>query len=288
MEKLQQALQKARADRAEADHGKSGAATGATAPLDMQGPGAAVAQAEPASATSADRWGALTPATPDPAHLTRHRVVTQSYNTTAIPFDILRTKVVLQMRKHGWRRLAITSATPTCGKSTITCNLAMGLSRQSDLQAIVMELDLRAPSLAKMLGLTPPRDVSKLLLGETAFSEQALRLGDRVALSLAKGPSSDPTRFLLSQNIDDVIAGIEAAYEPDLMIFDMPPVLVSDDTRAFLGKVDCAMIVARAERTTIAQIDACEREIAEQTNVLGVVLNQTRFADSEESYGYGE
>lgn len=285
MEKLQQALQKARADRAEAGHGKPEAPAGASGSLDAQRSEHAIDQVTPA--TPADIWGTLPQVIPDPAHLTRHRIVTQSYTSTAMPFDILRTKVVLQMRKHGWRRLAITSATPTCGKSTITCNLAMGLSRQSDLHAIAMELDLRAPALAKMLGVTPPRDITRVLSGEASFAEQALRLGERVALSLAKGPVADPTRFLFSQQIDDAIAEIETAYEPDLMIFDMPPVLVSDDTRAFLGKVDCAMIVVRAEKTTIAQIDACEREIAEQTNVLGVVLNQTRFFENEAGYGYG-
>ncbi len=57
------------------------------------------------------------------------------------------------------------------------------------------------------------------------------------------------------------------------MIFDLPSVLVNDDTRAFLKNADCALIVIRANSTRYGQFDACEREIAEQTNVLGVVLN---------------
>jgi Mrp family chromosome partitioning ATPase len=69
------------------------------------------------------------------------------------------------------------------------------------------------------------------------------------------------------------------------MIFDLPPVLVSDDTRAFLKDVDCALIVARAGATSAAQIDTCEREVAEQTNVLGVVLNQCRHIEDTD-YGY--
>lgn len=274
MEKLQTALQKARADRAE------NTATPASGSSDKANPDLQHAGSNP--------FAALVKVTPDAAHMTRNRVVSHSYSREAQAFDILRTKVVLQMRKHGWRRLAITSATPTCGKSTITCNLATGLARQSELRAVVMELDLRAPSLAKMLGLTPPKDITRLIKGEVSFEEQAMCLNDSVALSLAKGRAPDPTRFLLSQQIDDVIVGIEAKYQPDMLIFDMPPVLVSDDTRAFLGKVDCAMIVARAEKTTMAQIDVCEREIAEQTNVLGVVINQTRFMEDEAGYGYGD
>ncbi len=274
MEKLQDALAKARADRAES--------TGLSAPAVHTGaPGVS------GISDGTDVWAALPEATPDPAHMTRNRIVAHAYSQDAAAFDILRTKMVLQMRKNGWRRLAITSATPTCGKTTVTCNMAMGLARQSELRTVVMDLDLRSPSMARMLGLTAPRDITRLLDGEVTFAEQALRIRSSVALSLAKTRTADPTRYLLGQQTDEALAAIEADYAPDLMIFDTAPVMVSDDTRAFLGKVDCAMIVACAERTTVKQIDACEREIAEQTNVLGVVLNQARFTEEETGYGYG-
>lgn len=273
MEKLQNALKKARRDRAEGGgHGIP--------------PGTPLARST-ATQTGADLWAALPEATPDPGHMTRNRIVSHAYGPDASAFDILRTKMLLQMRKHGWRRLAITSATPVCGKTTVACNMAMGLARQSELRTVVMDLDLRSPSMAQMLGLTPPRDITRLLDGEVPFADQALRIRDSVALAMAKTRASDPTRYLLSQKTDAALAAIEADYAPDLMIFDTAPVMVSDDTRAFLGKVDCAMIIACAERTTVKQIDACEREIAEQTNVLGVVLNQARFAEEEAGYGYG-
>jgi len=126
-----------------------------------------------------------------------------------------------------------------------------------------------------------------VLSGKTPFAKQALRVRGNVALGLARERASDPTRFLISQQTEDVIIRIEEEFQPDLMLFDTPPVLVSDDTRAFLSKVDCALIVARAEKTTISQIDTCEREIAEHTNVVGVVLNHVRFADNDVGYGYG-
>lgn len=280
MEKLQQALEKARADR---DRG--GLRPPSAAPAQ---PGAAKAAPAVAPADE-DVWAELKAMMPDPALLTRNRVVTHANSREATPFDILRTKIVLQMRKHGWKRLAITSATPTCGKSTIAANLVFGLARQSDTRAVLLEVDLHNPGLRRILGVEPTRDVSRVLTGEVPFSEQALRLGDNVALSLAKGRTTDPTRVLFSQQAEAVIAGIETEYAPDVTIFDTAPILVSDDTRAFLGQVDCALIIACAEKTTIPQIDTCEREIAEHTNVLGVVLNQSRFNTPEggDGYGYG-
>lgn len=267
MEKLREALDKARSDRAATAQQR-----GATTP--------------PRDTDGGDIWAALTSVSLDEAHLTRHRVVSQQFSREATAFDILRTKIVLQMRRHGWRRLAITSATPACGKTTVTCNLALGLSRQSELRAIVIDFDLRNPAVAKVLGVSAPRDITRLLKGEVSFAEQAVRVRDTVALSLAKAPTPDPTQYLLGPSTQAILSQIETDYAPDLMIFDTAPVMVSDDTRAFLGQVDCAMIVACAEKTTRRQIDICEREIAEHTNVLGVVLNQARFVEPDYDYTY--
>jgi Mrp family chromosome partitioning ATPase len=70
------------------------------------------------------------------------------------------------------------------------------------------------------------------------------------------------------------------------VIFDMPPMLAGDDAIGFLHNVDCALLVAAAGSTTIAQVDACERDIAAHTNVLGVTLNKCRYLDKDQAYGY--
>jgi Mrp family chromosome partitioning ATPase len=272
MEKLQLALEKARAERSR------------SAPSREPVPSAETAATETTVDTT---WEAIRPVKLDPDTLRRNRVVSYEGGRNSGAFDILRTKTLLQMRKNGWRRIAITSPTAVCGKSTIACNLAVGMSRQNDLRTIAIELDLHRPSMTTILGVRPDRDVTEMIQGTVSFAEQAVKVRDNVALSLARRASSDPTRHLLSQNMEDRLNEIEEAYAPDMMLFDMPPVLVSDDTRAFLSKVDCAMIVARAEKTTVGQIDICEREIAEHTNVLGVVLNQGRFTDSDYGYDYG-
>ena len=75
---------------------------------------------------------------------------------------------------------------------------------------------------------------------------------------------------------------IQEAYKPDVMIFDLPSVLVGDNTRAFLKQLDCVLIVARAGVTKYAHFDKCEREISDHTNVLGTVLNAFRVKDVEQ------
>jgi Mrp family chromosome partitioning ATPase len=114
-----------------------------------------------------------------------------------------------------------------------------------------------------------------------------VRLRTNVALSMAMRPVNDPTQLLLSPQTTLAFDQLQADFEPDVMMFDLPPMLVTDDARALLQNVDCALIVARAEQTKISQLDVCEREVGELTNVLGVVLNNCRHMDAEDQY-YGD
>ncbi|WP_299681724.1 CpsD/CapB family tyrosine-protein kinase [uncultured Roseobacter sp.] len=267
MEKLQAALEKARHKRS----------TGTP-------PDAARPAAQPQAPTPPDdlhaMWQAVTPFEEVPEGLLRaRRVVTRQASPSATPFDILRTKLLVQMRQNNWRRLAITSPMPAAGKSTVACNLALGLGRQRDMRSILMDLDLRTPSISDFFETVPPHEIRELLTGEVSLQEQALRFGDNLICSMAAVPESDPTRILLAEDTTDVLQDIEERYQPDLMIFDLPSVLVSDDTRAFLKNVDCALIVARTNSTRYSQLDICEREVAEQTNVLGTVLNAFPYGD---------
>jgi Mrp family chromosome partitioning ATPase len=271
MEKLQKALQKARDQR--------------TAIGPSTAPAAAQVLDQVTSSGMDAAWEALTPFEPDRELLQKNLLLSYEANARATPFDILRTKTQLLMQKNSWSRLSVTSPTSACGKSTMAGNLALGFTRQSDLRVVLIELDLRRPSLARMLGLSPENDVTAMLTGDVPFAEQAVRIGSNLAVSAARRSSGDPTSILLSHKTSKTLSEIEAVYAPDIMIFDLPPVLVSDDTRAFLKEVDCALIVARAEITSSAQIDTCEREVAEQTNVLGVALNHCRYVEDTD-YGY--
>lgn len=265
MEKLQAALSKARKIRDEQAADKDPASAPAKAPKrarDVEG-----------------LWQALTPFDVTGAQLEERRIHTRVANAKATAFDILRTKVLLQMRQHNWKRIAITSPMPQSGKTTMACNLALGLGRQSDLRSIVLDLDLRDPSISDFFDVTPPHGIHEVLTGAVDFGDQAMRFGDNVAFSMATARNSDPTRVLLAEETTEVLDDIEKRYQPDIMIFDLPSVLVNDDTRAFLKNVDCALIVARASKTRYGQFDTCEKEIAQQTNVLGTVLNAYRYAE---------
>ena len=264
MEKLQAALQKARKQRALTDND-----TAPDAPTRKKASPAAPARPAPCDTL----WADLKPFEIDAKQLDRYHLVSSTPTSASAHFDILRTKVLLEMKRNNWKRLAITSPMPSAGKTTTSCNLAMALGRQSELRTILMDTDLRAPSMREFFQTKPDQGIADVLKGKVDFADQAMRWGDNVACSMAAHAWPDPARILLAEETAEVLDQIESRFQPDLMIFDLPSVLVNDDTLAFLNNVDCALIVIRANETRYTQFDACEREVAQHTNVLGVVLN---------------
>ncbi|WP_265501105.1 CpsD/CapB family tyrosine-protein kinase [Paracoccus beibuensis] len=265
MEKLQAALEIARRQRA----------------AQGQAPVAPVEKPAPRPDGRDGLWAALGPVDLTRNTLIQARILSQDASMESTPFDVLRTKILYQMRQNGWRRLAVTSPMPRAGKTTTSVNLALALGRQPELRTILFDFDLRAPTVAQKLGLGDAPSITPLLRGETDFSDHAVRVGPNLALALSGVPDPDPTRLLMADSTRDALSRIQADYDPDIMIFDLPSILIGDDARAFLQHVDCALILARADQTRYGDFDSCEREVAEYTNVLGVVLNGYRHSDGK-------
>ena len=273
MEKIQSAIAKARAQR-----------DGQTAAPAMPRTPAQAPQA--ASLASDAAWDALPSADVSLRRLRAQRIVTLDRNREAAEFDKLRTRMLQQMQANNWRRVAVTSPGPTSGKSTIVLNLGFSLSRQSRSRTLLCEMDLRRPSLNKICGLRTERDFVEVVNGNAPFADHGLRLRPNLAMGAAQSPVMMPAELLQDARLGTILNDIEATYDPTVMLFDMPPFQISDDMMAFADKVDCVMIVAAAEKTKMPELDACEREIANVTNVLGVVLNKCRYEAVDSQYEY--
>lgn len=277
MEKLQAALAKARAQR-----------DGEPAPRTRRPELAARRKSQMLAAESAlnELWMAIPPFEPTERRLKQARIVSSDPTKEATHFDILRTKLLLEARRNNWTRIAITSANAASGKTTMACNLIAGFGRQPEVRGILFDFDLRRPSVAKFFGAEPVASVADVMEGNATFEEQALRLHPNTIISVATKAVRDPSRLLQKQSARDAIDDIQAVYQPDIMLFDLPPILVSDEARAMLRLVDAVLIVAAADVTSIAQIDECEREVSEYSNVAGVVLNKCRFMEEGYDYNY--
>lgn len=230
-------------------------------------------------------WKAVKGFNPSDRWLKRNRIVAFQSGEEAAPYDVMRTKVLHSMRKNKWTRLGVTSPSQGAGKTMTSLNLAFSLARQSDLRIMLIELDMRRPSVLKTLGVKEPIQFSKVLSGESDAQDQMLRYGKNLIIAANSAPARNPAELLQSNRAAHAIDQVEAAFQPNILIFDTAPLFAGDDTMAFLDQVDCVLLMAEAEKSTIEEIDKSEQDLAARTNVLGVVLNKCRYLNRHEEYG---
>ncbi|MEM5469119.1 CpsD/CapB family tyrosine-protein kinase [Celeribacter marinus] len=264
MENLQIAIEKARASREEQTTQPL-----ATSPLSVE-----------------HSWHSFPELAIDPAMLIAKRVTTQKSNAQSSHYDMLRTRIRDQAKKNDWRRIAIVSAGPQVGKTTTLANLAFSFARLPYYKTMVFDFDLRRPSLQHLIGHNPSTQIDDVVAGKTPIEAHCRRIGDNLAFSLNAQHVANSAELLQSDGMSDFLSGVQETYDPELMLFDTPPLLAADDTRGFLSNVDAALLIVEAERTPIDQIDVVEQQLSELTNVLGVVLNKCNYPDPTSSANY--
>ena len=295
MERLQAAIEKARRQREAAGAAQPpapsanpSAAAEAAAPERTGHPATQDAAAQP-PADIAALWQALPLIElPAPRRLGKNRVIAPGSGVDSAPFDLLRTRMLQQAKKNGWRRIAVVSPHGGCGKSTTVANLAFSLARQSDMRTLAFDFDLRRRGLTRLLEQSPANNLWQVLEGKVDFAENGQRFGTNVAFGLNAAPATQASEILQSGQTARVLDAIDARYAPDIVLFDLPPLMASDDNFGFLSRVDAALLMIAAEKTTMSQIDVAERQVADLTNVMGLVLNQCRFTSGAYGHDYGE
>lgn len=284
MERIQTAIDKARKARTL----QQGAAP--VASPTKRAKSAVTSPKEPTSKDTRSGWSALAKFDPRQKFLEQKRIVAYQSGQEALPFDVLRTRLLHETRANKWRRVAITSPNAGAGKTMTCINLAFSLARQLDHRTLLIEMDMRRPSMAQVLGIKGTQQFSEALGGKSPFEQHMVRYGQNLAFAVNQTTARNPAELLQGATAAQVIDDMEEEYDPDIMIFDLPPLFASDDAIGFMDQVDCVLLIGEAEKTTIDEIDKCEQELAARTNVLGVMLNKCRYLGSHEGdgtqYGY--
>jgi len=277
MEKLQIALERARASRAQAAEG---------APVPTATPEPEVAAAPDVDDLDA-LWGQFPALEINKKKMETNRLLSFEGGPAAAPFDLLRTKMIQAAKREKWRRIAVVSPGVGAGKTTTLVNLAFALGRQGDLRTVALDFDLRRPAMHKVLGQTPSQGMVDVIYGRVGFDQHGRRLNRNLVFGMNDRSERNSSELLQGHQTEALLVALEEVYQPDYMLFDMPPMLATDDTYGFLRHVDCALIVVEAERTPMAQVDVVERQISEVTGVLGVVLNKCNYTDGIYASDYG-
>ncbi|MBS0123387.1 exopolysaccharide biosynthesis protein [Aestuariicoccus sp. KMU-90] len=234
-----------------------------------------------------DPWSLLREFPVNDAHLTRNRIVTASREDPAhTAFDVLRTRLLQALQEHGWRRVAITSPTKDCGKTFTAANLAISLSRQENCRTLLLDCDMRRPALHRVMGVSPTAAIGDMLRGEIAPQDHLMRLGPNdfhaghnIAFSFNGLIEPYAAELLQDPRTGAALSRIETLFQPDVMLFDLPPALYYDDVIAFRPLFDGVLLVIGGGITTPKEIKEVERRLGASTPLLGMVLNRAEHTE---------
>jgi exopolysaccharide/PEP-CTERM locus tyrosine autokinase len=197
-------------------------------------------------------------------------------NAATDAYRMLRTRVLQRMRDNGWNSLMVTSAGVAEGKSLTAVNLAISLAREVTHTVMLVDLDLRRPGLHEFFGYEPEHGLADVIRGDVDLSAVLFNPSvDRLVVLPARERVENSSELLGAPEMLDVIAEIKSRYPERIVIFDMPPVLSTDDALAFSPNVDAVLLVVEEGSTSQDDL-AAVYEILSDTNILGVVLNKAQ------------
>lgn len=223
----------------------------------------------------------------DPVRLKRERIVLGTEPSAfADAYRVLRTQVLHRMREHGLSTLAITSVGPGEGKTLTAVNLAIALAMELDKTVLLVDADLRRPSLRRKLDLPAGAGLSDHLLQSVPIDQILIHPGIARLVVLPGGaPLTNSSEILASRAMAMLMQELKNRYPNRYVIFDMPPLMNADDVLAFAPMVDCSLLVVEDGKTREDNLQRAT-ELLGSSKVLGAVLNKVNPADATVS-AYG-
>ena len=223
----------------------------------------------------------------DPEIMREKRLVMGLHNDPRTNiFRVLRTNILTQLRENNWNSFAITSATPDAGKSFVSVNLAMAIAMEGNQSVILVDADFRLPSIGEYLGLPVDAGLIDYLKGMVSLEEVLFNPGiERLVVLPGRDCQISSSEWVSSPKMMKLVQELKSRYESRVVIFDMPPLCVADDTMLLFPYVDAVLLVLEDEKNTKEELEY-SMHVLERTHLLGTVLNKSRKPLPGHHYGY--
>jgi capsular exopolysaccharide synthesis family protein len=192
-------------------------------------------------------------------------------------YKLLRTQVLHRLRENGWNVLGVTSPNEREGKTLTAVNLSVSLAMETNQTVLLIDADLRKPSVHRLFGLDHEKGLADVLLDEEPVEQVlvhpgigrfVLLPGGRAVLRSAETLTSPRMRALVDE--------LKHRYASRIVVFDLPPVLTSADVLAFGPLLDALLLVTGEGMTRRHDIEESIARLKGAVPILGTVLNQAQ------------
>lgn len=208
-----------------------------------------------------------------PTFLYSNRIIAfDSDSPMAHSYDVLRNQLLNGHRERETRVISVTAPTIGCGTTVTAINLALSFSRVPGANVLLVDANSRDPAIGDVLGLSPRPPVEDPIRGWlTTVDIRGLRTH---LLRAAWGAAKIP----LPADLARMTAQVELARQmlkPTIVLFDLPPMLSSDEVIPFVDMSDTAVIVLAIGKSRLPELEICQSYLGSEKN-MQVVLNKTK------------
>ncbi|MEO5630959.1 MAG: CpsD/CapB family tyrosine-protein kinase [Nitrospiraceae bacterium] len=190
-------------------------------------------------------------------------------------FKILRTQVMQRLRENNWNVLGVTSPGHGEGKTLTAVNLAVSLAMETTQTVLLVDANLRNPSVHEVFGLDECPGLADYLLDNQPLEDLLVHPGIGHFVLLPGGRAIfNSTEILTSPKMLALVEELKYRYPSRIVIFDLPPLLHTADVIAFSPYTDALLLVVEEGKTTAEEVQRALSLVKNSRPVLGTVLNK--------------
>lgn len=211
--------------------------------------------------------------------------ITQPHSNYCEEYRNLRTQVLHKSQRQKLQSIVVASINPSEGKTITALNLSWLLAQTDGVKCLIIDSDLRMPSLTDYLGIETDKGLSDILAGRATLVESVIRLDPAGLYVLPGGEArSDVAELISGPKFREILRQARDLF--DFVIIDAPPLGIFTDANILINHADGAMLVVRAGRTSYSAVDRVLESLPKD-RMMGVVLNQSEDVLDESHYNYG-
>lgn len=218
----------------------------------------------------------------DRASLRARKVVfPQDSSAPARAYRMLRAQLLQRARANGLATIGVVSSASGEGKTLTAVNLALSVAADPNYSVTLIDLDLRRPSVAETLGISPPLGLETWLAGQQPVSSVLYGLEgiERLSVVPTRAPLAAASEALAGSRPRDLIETLRTMDGRRLLIFDLPPALLSDHVLNVSPLLDGFVLLVTEGKTLRDDVERVF-ELLGRDRIVGTVLN--RSFDSEQ------
>jgi protein-tyrosine kinase len=202
-------------------------------------------------------------------------------------FKVLRTNLLIPVKGRPPKSILITSAMPGEGKSFVAANLAISIARGVEERVLLMDADVRRPSIHRFFGLNQTGGLSDYLVTGTNVSKHFIKTPvDKLTILPAGSPPENPVALLTTHKMKALLHEVSRRYEDRFIIIDSAPSSLASETAAIANYVDGVIIVVRSGETPRKAVAEVIKQLGKE-KILGIIMNHSDQT-VKKYYGYGK